>query len=363
VTSTSITYDTHCFLCLRTFDETRTGTLEDVIPKWLLKHLDLASTGADLPGGQLFRYTQRKVPCCYPCNQFLSRELEQPMSRAIKSGFEAVQDVHPNVVLLWLAKIYYGTRYRETDLRFDLRDSQAPKMLEVTDLLGRIDYLRRCLRVGPRNLMFMAPPASIWALRAGRPSERRHQFDLSVPVTPGSDFIALRVADTFLMSAFGDNGFWGSKLGSNQLVGACSEMTLHPVQCVELMTWFTVELAGHDSFGCFDFLTVGEEDTPGQQVFFAPRFRVERNDVPQEVLDVARANDFFVRMGTTAPDEVLERARRGAFPTALVNADTDELVHADCFEPMCPEVLNRAGWQMADSPPCPRCGATPRRSA
>jgi hypothetical protein len=93
-------YGTVCFICHRPFGGDVVRTEEDVVPKWVLKLLDLGNAAADLPNGQVFRYAQRKVPCCWDCNQRMSRDLELPVSTAFRAGCDAVRQLDPTVLFL-----------------------------------------------------------------------------------------------------------------------------------------------------------------------------------------------------------------------------------------------------------------------
>jgi hypothetical protein len=109
-------YGESCFVCHRPFTAEVGQTAEDVVPKWLLKRAGVTDASAQLPDGRLFRYGSRKVPCCFDCNQRMSTSLEKPVSEAFSSGCDAVRQLDFTVLYLWLAKIYYGTRFRETGI-------------------------------------------------------------------------------------------------------------------------------------------------------------------------------------------------------------------------------------------------------
>ena len=200
------------------------------------------------------------------------------------------------------------------------------------------------------------PPASIFVFRAGQPDVVENRFDFFVPALPGTDAIFIRIGTTFVVCVFGDNGHWSRRFGQIRVVqAALSELALHPVQCIELMAWLASELAGHDSFGCYDMLTTIADDGLPRTAFF-PKFKVEREDVPQSTLNVARVGGMLQRLGFPPQQEVLEGAAAGRFPTTLVNVSRDELVQAECFELNCPGISHRAGWTVSSSP-CAKCGA------
>lgn len=339
--------------------------MEDVVPKWLIKQQSLASEGADLPSGQLFGYTKRKVPCCWDCNQFMSKNLEKPISDAFREGYDAVAQLSPLLLLLWLGKLMYGTRYRETGLRVDVRDPSAPAMLSTEQLLGRLKYLRLALLTAPQELTLGAPLGSLFVYKAGVPDLEQARFDFYVPVFPGSEFIALRVNDVFLMCAFGDNGYWTAGLGGTKLAQACHDLVLHPKQCVEMMLWFSTTIAAYDTFGCYDAVALGGDlRLPGAgRRLLLPQFRLERNELPEGWLNRLRVGTFFERIGNEPQPGVLDAAEQlQSTPTCLIDVPSDELVQAQCFEHDCPDLYNRASWWGVGST-CSRCGISPRATS
>lgn len=349
-------YGTGCFICHRPFGDGVDATWEDVVPRWVLRSLGLGNAGADLPNGQVRRYGNRKVPCCYDCNQRMSTSLEKPVSRAFREGWEAVQGLDPMVLFLWMAKLYYGSRFLETGLRAQVADPNAALMLEPAELVAKAEYLRRCLQHRPDQLVCAKPPASIFVFEAGVPVPVEQGFDFFVPTTPPADMVAVRCNATFVIATFGDNGVWGPRLGGLRLVDAAMRfLVLHPAQCDELMLLFATELGGHDNHGCYDFVTIPGSDEVPCSVFF-PQFVVEPNEAPRPLLNRLRLDTSFHRLGLEPTPQARLDAASGRLPTTLVNVLTDELVQATCFERSCLGVLRLAGWAV-DGAPCAQCGA------
>ena len=363
-------YGDGCFICHRPFDAELEQTAEDVVPKWLLKRAGMTAASAVLPSGRLARYSNRKVPCCFDCNQRMSTSLEKPVSEAFARGCQAVRELDFTVLYLWLAKIYYGTRYRETGIADDVRDPSSPPMLAHGDLRANSEHLRRCLQHRPEQLSFLAQPGSIFVFRAGEGDDSEDLFDFFVPTIPPAELVAVRHAGVFVIGIFSDNGYWGRQLGGIRLVqAALNDLVLHPVQCDELALWFASEAGGaHTSSGCYDLITVGSQqlsspDDPTGQLgneaprsLFSPQFVVEPSGAPRDVLNLMRTNTMLMRLNAgLTEDDIASVSTAERPPSTLYNTATQALVQADCFRRSCREVLRKAGWT-APGTPCLACG-------
>jgi len=81
--------DADCFICRRplTVGDQKAldfATKEDVFPKWLLRRLQLASSGAgiNLLGGKWKNYPGLVVPCCRECNNHYMSQVETRIAKA-----------------------------------------------------------------------------------------------------------------------------------------------------------------------------------------------------------------------------------------------------------------------------------------
>mgnify|MGYP007089313263 CR=1 FL=1 len=120
----------NCFLCGCYPDGVEFNN-EHVIPDWLLRYTGIANMSITLPNGCDVRYSSYKVRSCAQCNSFLSNDVEDHISRAIKGGFESLSEFleqNPKLVFQWLCLIYYKVHFRDFSLRYnvDHREHDAP---------------------------------------------------------------------------------------------------------------------------------------------------------------------------------------------------------------------------------------------
>lgn len=128
---------------------------EHVLPDWVLRRYGIAGRRITLPNATSFRYDQYKVPCCAECNSEMGRKVEEPISRLICSGADAVREhiqVHGALlIIVWLGLIFLKTHLKDRHLRLsrDMRDPGDPiSSLYEWDDLHHIHTLVRCFYTG-----------------------------------------------------------------------------------------------------------------------------------------------------------------------------------------------------------------------
>ena len=219
----------------------------------------------------------------------MSAKLESPVSAAFKAGFDAVSALPEENTLLWLAKLLYGTRWRELAVRVDVTDPNSPTFNTPEVLVGTSEYVRQLLLSGPDKIAFANLPGSVFLYRAGIPSNPDHQFDFFV--ASEAEVIALRAGDVFAVAIFGDNGYWGRQFGGSEADIAARSATLHPAQCMEIMLFMASRAARLQWSGRWDFINIGNGDPTlpgGVGRVFRSGFIADNSDA-----DVARLNQEF----------------------------------------------------------------------
>lgn len=120
----------NCFLCGCYPDRVKFNN-EHVIPDWLLRYAGISNESITLPNGRQLKYSSYKVRSCAKCNSFLSASVEEPISQAVKDGFDAFADFldqNRKLVFQWLSLIYYKVHFRDFSLRYnvDRREPDTP---------------------------------------------------------------------------------------------------------------------------------------------------------------------------------------------------------------------------------------------
>ncbi|MAI65167.1 MAG: hypothetical protein CL600_09875 [Alteromonas sp.] len=119
-----------CFLCANEFDcENTTVTDEHIIPQWILRKFDLFNNQVTLPNRTKFYYRSYVIPCCLSCNELLSKNLENPLSKLLGSGFkffiENVDEEMLHKIFFWFATLFTKTHIKDQSLQMS-RDRRRP---------------------------------------------------------------------------------------------------------------------------------------------------------------------------------------------------------------------------------------------
>ena len=135
----SFTYD-KCFICGKKLSVDT--TVEHVYPKWLQNDFDLWNKNLVLLNGSEIKYRQMYIPCCFECNEIMSKNLEKPIKQAVKKGYDEFVKLDKKVVFQWLNKISYGMLFKELSLKCDLKNPKS-KMIYSEDNLKnhKMQYL------------------------------------------------------------------------------------------------------------------------------------------------------------------------------------------------------------------------------
>lgn len=103
-----------CFVC-GAEPGTKLFNSEHVLPNWILKAFKAHNVVMDLPNGMSIKYGAYKVPCCVDCNRELSEKLEVPVSKLLKGGYDALQQVLKknsdvyHLLFRWMCLIFFKT--------------------------------------------------------------------------------------------------------------------------------------------------------------------------------------------------------------------------------------------------------------
>jgi hypothetical protein len=217
-----------CFLCGADL-ESVPRTDEHVFSRWLLRDLDLWNWRLTLPNGTSIPYTKLTIPCCNECNSFWLGAIEARIADAFRVGPAAVAALDETTLCLWMAKIYFGLRFKELVLLHDRRSQDGKTIIGGEDL-ARMSELHQVLQAVRGQVRFSRPPGSIRVFSAQVPTEPSQRFDFrdldSLP------FLTLRVGATVVVASLLD---WGAmKMVEDPYFDVAHQLHLHPMQVREV---------------------------------------------------------------------------------------------------------------------------------
>lgn len=120
-----------CVMCRESIP-TGEKTDEHIYPQWLLRKYKLYGETLHLPNGSFFKYGSLTVPCCKECNGEHMSAWEKKIREAVEQGYDAFEKLEEEVIVWWLAKIYYSKFIKETTLDMNIRDSKDGKLFDET---------------------------------------------------------------------------------------------------------------------------------------------------------------------------------------------------------------------------------------
>jgi hypothetical protein len=228
----------NCFICGRSAREVRFNR-EHILPDWLLHQFHLHGKAVILPNGNEHRYGTYTLACCVDCNSDLGAEYEQPISEAVGSGSQGVQELinreGTGRLFIWMALIFLKLHLKDERLRMHL-DPRLGAETIATDYEWENFHHLHCLvrshytaaHVDSRVL------GSLVIMALTGPPEDDSAFDLA-SVTTGQA-LYLRLGEVALFAVFNDAG--ASLQGLSDLFSRI-EGPLNPLQARE----FVAELA------------------------------------------------------------------------------------------------------------------------
>jgi len=242
----------HCFLCgIELTAVTRTD--EHVFPRWMQNDFELWDQRLTLLNLTGVRYRQLTIPCCKECNEFWLGRVEQEVSLAFRTGTTAVENLDRTLLCLWMAKIYYGLRFKELALPMDRKEPSGRAIVE-REQMARHSELHHILQATRERVRFNRIPGSVHVFRAQVPAAPQLRFDYrDLRFAP---FLALRVGPTVVVASLLD---W-------EAIGRIEDPYFDVADQLELHPWQFHEVAAHAAYRAlrfnlrFGYITIPKTD-------------------------------------------------------------------------------------------------------
>jgi hypothetical protein len=296
---------TQCFLCGEVVAKEE-QTKEHVFPSWMQEDFDLWNQNLTLLNCTVIRYRQVTITCCRRCNTRYLKRLEDKVSAAFRQGADAVRSLDPEVLFLWLAKVYYGLLFRELTLRLDRANPSSNDTIADPEVLRafRVHHLLMRRVLGKVSWNFF--PASIFIFDALTTEKTAANFDYLDAID--QPFLTLRCGATYVAAFLQDFGA-AHEFGVDafEQVTAAAGLVLHPLQCIELDALFLTVLKQHHPVS----LVVGQGPhgwdvmaSPGGGLSGLPPYEPWDRDYYRHVLEVnwtTRTGIAFAAIGAGVP--------------------------------------------------------------
>jgi len=165
-----------CFLCGVPLSPDR-NTDEHVVPKWIQERFELWDQKLMLLNRTQIPYRKLTIPCCLACNRDHLGKIEERVQKACDQGAQAVRELPPLTLFLWVGKIFFGLLYREHLLPWNRRQQEEGPIVPA-DLLEEFRLHHQFLQAARVPIEFSPNvPASLFVYDTMEPSERKMGFD------------------------------------------------------------------------------------------------------------------------------------------------------------------------------------------
>ena len=302
----------HCFICGASPENVKFND-EHIVPRWILRKLDLFNEQITLPTGQKIRYGSYTLPCCAECNSFLGKTFEEPISAAVDGGLEGVNKLVEGpggwTVFLWLALIFLKTHLKDTLLRIDLdRRKRDDRIASAYDwgLMHHIHALARARQVGATIA------DDVFGTLAVLPAKvDDHLFEFDYRDVYEANTVLLRVGDVAFVAVLDDScacaHFFSDHF--NRITGPLSPLQLREV--LSHLTLLNAKLKYRPKYTT----KLDRADGSMQIVAKLPESMELEDHTPEEIGEILYANvaEYVERMQTPDENFTEENVRRGMY--------------------------------------------------
>jgi hypothetical protein len=241
-----------CFLCGVDPSESEFND-EHIVPKWILRKLDLFSKSITLQNGAPIPYGQYTLRCCVECNSFLAREFEDEIGKVVTAGLDSVNNYVRSMgqekLFVWLALIFFKTHLKDTKLRLHLDPRNGPEKISSLYGLGVLHHIHsliRALRLGVE-----IRPECIGSMVILPAKNLEHDLNYDYRDASNANTILLRIGEVAFIAVLDDSGaaayFFSEQfkritgpLSSLQLREVLSHLTLINLKLKYRPTYYTL---------------------------------------------------------------------------------------------------------------------------
>jgi hypothetical protein len=231
-----------CFLCGVTLTP-ELKTKEHVFPAWLLDDFELRRQEMTLLNGTHIYYEKLVIPCCVRCNTGPLSRLEKQISVAFREGPEAVRNLDPEILFLWLSKFYLGLLVREMTLVHN-GESGKPEYIASPQLVKLYSIHQLLLTRLNGKVDWDTFPSSLFIFECSEDGDRKRNFDYFDSTY--QPYVSVRIGKTYVAAFLQDFGAVKSLgIHSWNILNKAAAVKLNNAQSIELDCFFLGILSSH----------------------------------------------------------------------------------------------------------------------
>jgi hypothetical protein len=214
----------HCFLSGDKLDGTHQVP---VFAKWLQVEYHLAQMPFKMLDETMKSYGDLYLPCTIESQNSLQR-LEETIQLAFEKGYDAVKELDPNLIFLWVAKTVYGVIFNEIQSAIKQQHTFAEGFNMSQGLIHKFSWLHQMLQqlIKPISLEDFTPYSIFICEVNNQENEFAYRDEINTLT------LSLRMKNFGLLVNLQDNG--ANKIYHEAVWDKINSKTLHPIQFEEL---------------------------------------------------------------------------------------------------------------------------------
>ena len=214
----------HCFLSGDKLEETNQVP---VFAPWLQNSYQLDQMPFKMLDETMKSYGDLYFPCTTDTHQSLTN-LEESIQIAFEKGYQAVKELDPNLLFLWVAKTVYGVIFNEIQSAIKQQHTFADGFNMSQGLIHKFSWLHQMLQqlIKPISLEDFTPYSIFICEVKNQENEFAYRDEINTLT------FSLRMKDFGLLVNLQDNG--ANKIYHQDVWNKIEGKTLHPIQFEEL---------------------------------------------------------------------------------------------------------------------------------
>ena len=203
-----------------------------VFPLWLMQEYGLQDKPFKLLDESMATYSDMKLPCSVNIYEKALAPLEEEISKAFLTGYDAVKQLPELRLFQWIAKMVYGILFHEIRIGMMQQNANNEEFVLSQSLLHKFGNLHLMLQSLHQPMIFEGNKP--WSIRIFKLESNHDLFNYRDEINTLT--YSLGMKDFGIIACLQDNGT--NAIYHKEMLSKLSEKTLHPAQLEEIFARF-----------------------------------------------------------------------------------------------------------------------------